>query len=100
MNPARCQRGVVRWDCASVWRVPSMRRPYGTPEGQAAQGRGFGTEAVAAALGWFDACIGGPLVAMIGTENAASLALAGRFGFTVFRQVAEEDGDVVLLRRG
>ncbi len=46
-----------------------------------AQGQGLGTEAVRAAHGWFDRVIGGPVVAMISDDNAASRKVAAGLGY-------------------
>jgi RimJ/RimL family protein N-acetyltransferase len=47
-----------------------------------AHGRGYATEAVAAALAWADANVDAPkLVCIIGPGNAASIRVAEKFGF-------------------
>ena len=66
-----------------------------------AQGRGLGTETVAAVLGWAD----GPLAAdrtvcVIRPGNVPSLRLAARFGYGVTEEAALDGAAVVLLARG
>lgn len=70
--------------------VPSIS---GMPEAgwvlaPAFHGRGYGTEAVAAALAWADATLAPPqTVALIANENAASLALGAKFGYVPTRVI-------------
>ncbi len=63
-----------------------------------AQGKGFGSEAVAAAHEWFDQNRPEPLVAVMSKANAASRRVADRLGYDVLRW-AELTGDPVLLLR-
>ena len=65
-------------------------------------GKGFGREVMDAVLAWFDATHGKRrIVCMIAPENAASLALAQRLGFAVFREAGLPDGETAtLLERG
>jgi RimJ/RimL family protein N-acetyltransferase len=66
-----------------------------------AWGRGYATEAVTAALDWFDRAHGPcRTVAMIAPENHASLAVAARLGFAAFGEHDLEDHRVILLQRG
>lgn len=66
----------------------------------AAQGQGIGREALALAHGWWDRQpFGGPSHAMIDVGNAASLGLAGAFGYRVLREVEDLGDRVALLRR-
>jgi len=64
-------------------------------------GRGYATEASAAALQWFDR-MHGPrrVVCMIDPENRASLKLAARLGFAAFGATEFEGEPVTLLQRG
>ena len=66
--------------------------------GRGAQGRGLGAEAARAAHGWFDRVIGGPLVAVIGDDNPASLGLAAGLGYRAMAG-AQTVAGAVLLRR-
>jgi RimJ/RimL family protein N-acetyltransferase len=66
----------------------------------AAQGQGFGPEAVAAAHRWCDAQpIAGPTVVMIGVTHRVSLALAARMGYNALRETEFEGDKVRLLAR-
>jgi len=61
-------------------------------------GRGIGREAMTAALGWFDGAHGPRrAVCMIAPENAPSIALAGKLGFTPLRNAVLQDGETVRL---
>jgi RimJ/RimL family protein N-acetyltransferase len=61
-------------------------------------GRGLGREAMTAALGWFDAAHGPRrIVCMTTPDNAASIGLAGRLGFTPLREAVLPDGEAVRL---
>ena len=66
-----------------------------------AHGRGFGKEALAAALGWLDGNgVHARSVCLIAPGNTASLRLAARFGYRVDRTVRfNEEDDVLLLAR-
>lgn len=65
-------------------------------------GRGFGREAMSAALDWFDRAHGPRrIVCMIAPGNEPSLRLAGRLGFTTMRDAVLPDGGAVrLFERG
>lgn len=64
-----------------------------------AQGRGYATEAAAAALAWRDRMLPGRrTVCMIGAENGASLRIAHKCGFRHFRD-ADYHGPVQLFER-
>lgn len=66
-----------------------------------AWGRGYATEAMAAALGWFDRQHGAcRTVALIAPDNRASHAVAARLGFVAFGEDVLEDHSVILLERG
>ena len=55
-------------------------------------GRGFGTEAVRAALAWGDAhLVSARTVCLIDAENAASLRIAEKCGFTTFERATYND---------
>lgn len=61
-------------------------------------GKGIGREAMEAIFAWFDAAHGPRrVVCMLAPENAASLAMARRFGFTPLRETELPDGEAVLL---
>jgi RimJ/RimL family protein N-acetyltransferase len=65
-----------------------------------AWGRGFGAEAVAAALAWSDAhLVGVRTVCMIAPENVASLRLAERVGFREYARTLYRDATLLLLER-
>jgi RimJ/RimL family protein N-acetyltransferase len=64
-----------------------------------AQGQGYASEAVAAALDWADKELGAPeITAIIDPENARSIRLAERSGFEV-REDAIYRGEPILLFR-
>ncbi|HEX8308972.1 MAG TPA: GNAT family N-acetyltransferase [Allosphingosinicella sp.] len=64
-----------------------------------AQGRGYATEAVLAALAWADRTLGGgETVAIISHDNAASIRIAEKGGFSV-REEATYKGEPILLFR-
>lgn len=66
----------------------------------AAQGKGLAEEAMRAALGWADAHgTGTRITCMIHPNHAASLHVAGKLGFVVFRQGAYNGHPMVLLER-
>jgi RimJ/RimL family protein N-acetyltransferase len=61
-------------------------------------GKGYASEAMAAVLAWFDAAHGPRrIICMIEPDNAASLALAAKLGFAVYRQAELPDGAAILL---
>jgi RimJ/RimL family protein N-acetyltransferase len=64
-------------------------------------GNGYATEAMRAALAWFDAAHAEPRIAcMIEDGNAASMAVAARLGFREYaRHRPDEGGELVLLER-
>lgn len=64
-----------------------------------AQGRGFASEALRAALAWADARGMGPLCCLIDPENAPSLRLARQVGFHEAASVTLQDKALVLLER-
>lgn len=61
-----------------------------------AAGQGLGREAVAAAHDWFDRIVMAPLVAVVREDNAASLRLAERLGYSEARRLQD---DLIVLRR-
>jgi RimJ/RimL family protein N-acetyltransferase len=64
-----------------------------------AQGQGYATEAVHAALAWADEALGGgEIVAIISHENAASIRVAEKAGFSL-REEADYKGEPILLFR-
>jgi len=61
-------------------------------------GQGLGREAMDAALAWFKCEHGAQrIVCMTAPENAASIRLAGKLGFTHMRDAALSDGEAVSL---
>lgn len=65
-----------------------------------AQGRGFGSEAMAAAFAWADANLPDRgYVCIIAPDNAASLGLARRCGFVETRRAPHRDEETVVLER-
>jgi RimJ/RimL family protein N-acetyltransferase len=65
-----------------------------------AHGQGYAGEAVAAALGWRDANMPGrETFCIISPENAASLRLAARAGFTVTGEAGGPEDRVLVLTR-
>ena len=75
------------------------------PEGawmvaQWAEGQGYASEAMTAALGWYEATFGpGRMVCIIDPGNTNSFKLANRLGFHRFREGASRGRTVVLLER-
>jgi RimJ/RimL family protein N-acetyltransferase len=64
-------------------------------------GKGFAAEAVSAGLAWGESQWGaGPVVCIIDPDNAPSLKLAGRMGFSEVVRTTYKDSPTVLLRRG
>ena len=64
-----------------------------------AQGQGYATEAALAALGWADRALGRrEIVAIISHDNAASIAVAAKAGFSL-REEAVYKGEAILLFR-
>ena len=79
----------------SIENIPEM----GWIMAQQAQGRGYATEAVLAALAWADEALGGgEIVAIISHENAASIRIAEKGGFSA-REEATYKGEPILLFR-
>lgn len=63
-------------------------------------GRGFGTEAVRAALAWGDAHLeSARTVCLIDAENAASLRIAAKCGFTTFEYATYDDRSTHFAQR-
>ena len=66
----------------------------------AVHGQGFAREAVEAGLAWIDAALGGPEVAaIISPDNAPSIRLAERTGFSLCEEALYKDERILLLRR-
>lgn len=66
------------------------------------EARGYANEAMSAALDWFDREHGEPngsrrVVCMIDPNNAPSIKLAGKLGFTEMRRATLPDGSAVVL---
>lgn len=67
----------------------------------AVHGQGYASEAVDAVLNWRDEHVPGTQTfCIISPENAPSLNLAAKFGFVVTDEVSDEQGSVLVLRRG
>jgi len=65
-----------------------------------AHGNGFATEAVKAALAWYEREFGTlPTVCMIAPENDASLRVAQKCGYREFAQTLYKNEPVILLER-
>jgi len=66
-----------------------------------AQGRGFASEAATRALAWRDAALPpGDTVCLIQPQNAPSLRVAAKLGFTVAGVSVHRGESTVILRRG
>lgn len=66
----------------------------------AAHGKGYATEAMQAVLAWQDARFcAAPVACMIHPDNAASLRVAERCGFTAYARTDYKGAPVVLLQR-
>ena len=67
---------------------------------RAAQGQGYALEAGQAALAWAKTRFGGArAVCMIAPDNAPSLKLAGKLGFSEFARTAYKNEPMLLLER-
>jgi RimJ/RimL family protein N-acetyltransferase len=65
-----------------------------------AHGRGYASEAVAAALAWADRALAGrEVVAMINRDNAASIRVAEKAGFAPSGEANYKDETLLLYRR-
>jgi RimJ/RimL family protein N-acetyltransferase len=65
-----------------------------------AHGNGFATEAIKAALAWYEGQFGAlRTVCMIAPENDASLRVAEKCGYREFAHALYKDDPVVLLER-
>ncbi len=65
-----------------------------------AQGKGFATEAVRAALAWYEGQFGAlRTVCMIAPDNDASLRVADKSGYREFAQALYKNEPVILLER-
>jgi RimJ/RimL family protein N-acetyltransferase len=68
--------------------------------GRQAQGRGYATEAVLAALAWADEALGGgEIVAIISHENAPSIRIAEKAGFSAREEAVYKGEPILLFRR-
>jgi RimJ/RimL family protein N-acetyltransferase len=67
---------------------------------RSAQGQGYATEAVTGALDWAnDALAGREIVAIIDPDNAASIRVAEKTGFSVREPATYRDAPILLFRR-
>jgi RimJ/RimL family protein N-acetyltransferase len=65
-----------------------------------AQGQGYATEAVLAALDWADEALGGgEIAAIISHENAASIRIAEKGGFNGREEAVYKGEPILLFRR-
>ena len=64
-----------------------------------AQGQGYATEAVLAALAWADEALAGEFVAIISHDNAASIRIAEKSGFTSREEAVYKGEPILLFRR-
>ncbi len=65
-----------------------------------AQGRGYATEAVLAALAWADEALGArEIVAIISHDNAASIRIAEKGGFSSREEAVYKGEPILLFRR-
>lgn len=65
-----------------------------------AQGQGYATEAVVAALAWADEALGGgEIVAIISHDNAASIRIAEKAGFSEREEAVYKGEPILLFRR-
>jgi len=64
-----------------------------------AQGQGYATEAVSAALRWGDETLGGEFVAIIDPRNNASMRLARRLGFHQEAGTLYHEDPILIFRR-
>lgn len=65
-----------------------------------AQGQGYATESMMAALHWADAALGSDqIVAIIDPENAASIRVAEKCGFALHEPATYRDEPILLFRR-
>jgi len=77
----------------------------GEPEGLwvltgGAHGKGYATEAMRAAIAWHDQAFGAKrMVCIIAPDNAGSLAVAGKLGFSRFDARVYKDHPVILFER-
>ncbi|QIG46360.1 GNAT family N-acetyltransferase [Nordella sp. HKS 07] len=62
-------------------------------------GKGYASEAVAAALGWLDAAGKGRSVCIIDPENTPSLRIAAKNGFREYQRTTFMSSEVILLER-
>ncbi|ALW87199.1 acetyltransferase [Hymenobacter sedentarius] len=66
----------------------------------AAHGKGYATEAVAAAIAWGEVYFNhARTVCIINPENKASLRVAEKFGYREYARTTYHDGPIVLLER-
>ncbi|MDF2982351.1 MAG: family acetyltransferase, partial [Devosia sp.] len=65
-----------------------------------AQGWGYATEAMQAAIGWAEKTFPGRrMTCLINVDNLASMRVAGRLGFKEFARTIYGDDKVVLFQR-
>jgi RimJ/RimL family protein N-acetyltransferase len=68
--------------------------------GKAAQGQGLATEAVLSALAWADEALGKrEIVAIIGHQNAPSIRVAEKGGFSLREEAVYKGEPILLFRR-
>jgi RimJ/RimL family protein N-acetyltransferase len=64
-----------------------------------AQGQGFATEAVKAAVAWADANLRGPITCIISPDNAPSLRVAEKCGFREHARTVFKGDPTIIFRR-
>jgi RimJ/RimL family protein N-acetyltransferase len=80
----------------SIENIPEM----GWIMAREAQGRGYATEAVLAALAWADEALGGgEIVAIVSHDNQASIRIAEKSGFSSREEAVYKDEPILLFRR-
>jgi len=80
----------------SIENIPEM----GWIMARQAQGQGYATEAALAALAWADEALGGgEIVAIISHENAPSIRIAEKAGFTAREEAVYKGEPILLFRR-
>jgi RimJ/RimL family protein N-acetyltransferase len=80
----------------SIENIPEM----GWIMAREAQGQGYATEAVLAALAWADEALGGgEIVAIIGHDNAPSIRIAEKAGFSSREEAVYKGEPILLFRR-
>lgn len=64
-----------------------------------AHGKGYATEAIAAAIAWGDGVFTGPSCCIISPENAPSIRVAEKVGFREMAHTTYHDSQTIIFRR-